>query len=144
MICNKKVFFCRIAHTSIKFRCFEKPTKNCPIPSAYNLTLLKPKLVWCFLRRLEQVRCLFRSILLIVIRKGQLNSAWIYEVIISPKMQTKNYRDFYPTKQTRMVAKKNCLPLPKNHQKKVLRSLAVWQGKNPCNVWFILGETMTS
>ena len=23
-------------------------------------------------------------------RKGQLNSEWIYEVIVSPKMQTKN------------------------------------------------------
>ena len=26
--------------------------------------------------------------------KGQLNSEWIYEVIVSPKMPTKNYRDF--------------------------------------------------
>ena len=25
--------------------------------------------------------------------KGQLNSEWIYEVIVSPKMPTKNYRD---------------------------------------------------
>jgi hypothetical protein len=38
--------------------------------------------------------------------KGQLNSEWIYEVIVSPKMQTKNYKDFCPTKQTRIVAKK--------------------------------------
>ena len=36
--------------------------------------------------------------------KGQLNSEWIYEVIFSPKMQTKNYKDFYPIKQTRIVA----------------------------------------
>ena len=35
--------------------------------------------------------------------KGQLNSEWIYEVIVSPKMQ--NYKDFCPTKQTRIVAK---------------------------------------
>ena len=28
--------------------------------------------------------------------KGQLNSEWIYEVIVSPKMPTKNYRDFNP------------------------------------------------
>ena len=27
--------------------------------------------------------------------KGQLNSEWIYEVIISPKIPTKNYRDFF-------------------------------------------------
>ena len=38
--------------------------------------------------------------------KGQLNSEWIYEVIISPKMLIKNYKDFCPTKQTRIVAKK--------------------------------------
>ena len=31
--------------------------------------------------------------------KGQLNSEWIYEVIFSPKMLTKNYPDFYPTLQ---------------------------------------------
>ena len=29
--------------------------------------------------------------------KGQLNSEWIYEVIISSKIPTKNYRDFCPT-----------------------------------------------
>ena len=28
--------------------------------------------------------------------KGQLNSEWIYEVIISPKMPTENYQDFCP------------------------------------------------
>ena len=28
--------------------------------------------------------------------KGQLNSEWIYEVIVSPKIPTKNYRDFCP------------------------------------------------
>ena len=36
--------------------------------------------------------------------KGQLNPEWIYEVIVSPKMQTKNYKDFCHTKQTRIVA----------------------------------------
>ena len=36
--------------------------------------------------------------------KGQLNLEWIYEVIVSPIMQTKNYKDFCPTKQTRIVA----------------------------------------
>ena len=29
--------------------------------------------------------------------KVQLNSEWIYEVIVSPKIPTKNYRDFCPT-----------------------------------------------
>ena len=28
--------------------------------------------------------------------KGQLNSEWIDEVIVSPKMPTKNYQDFCP------------------------------------------------
>ena len=28
--------------------------------------------------------------------KGQLNSEWIYEVIVSSKNPTKNYRDFCP------------------------------------------------
>ena len=36
--------------------------------------------------------------------KGQLNSEWIYEVIVSPKVPIKNYKDFCPTKQTRIVA----------------------------------------
>ena len=38
--------------------------------------------------------------------KGQLNLELIYEVIISPKMQTWNYKNICPTKQTRIVAKK--------------------------------------
>ena len=29
--------------------------------------------------------------------EGQLDSEWIHEVIISPKMQTKNVKDFFPT-----------------------------------------------
>ena len=32
-----------------------------------------------------------------VLSKGQLNSEWIYEVIVSPKMPTKNFKDFCPT-----------------------------------------------
>ena len=28
--------------------------------------------------------------------KGQLNSEWIYEVIVSPKMPTKHFSDFCP------------------------------------------------
>ena len=28
--------------------------------------------------------------------KGQLFSGWIYEVIVSPKMWTRNYQDFCP------------------------------------------------
>ena len=28
--------------------------------------------------------------------KGQLNSEWIYEVIVSPKVPTKNFKDFWP------------------------------------------------
>ena len=32
----------------------------------------------------------------IVFVKGQLNSEYIYEVIVSPKIPTKNYRNFCP------------------------------------------------
>ena len=44
------------------------------------------------------------KIIFILSFTGQLNSEWIYEVIISPKMQTKNYKDICPTIQTRIVA----------------------------------------
>ena len=36
--------------------------------------------------------------------KGQLNSEWIYEVIVSPNKPTKNYKDFCSTKEN-----KNCI-----------------------------------
>ena len=29
--------------------------------------------------------------------KGQLNSEWLYEVIVIPKIPTKNYKDFWST-----------------------------------------------
>ena len=60
--------------------------------------------------------------ILLEFSKDQLNSEWIYEVIVSPKMQTK---DFCPTKQTRIVAKKTAYACQKII-KKVLRSLFVW------------------
>ena len=31
-----------------------------------------------------------------MVTKGQLNSEWIYEVIVSPKIPTKNLKDFCP------------------------------------------------
>ena len=34
---------------------------------------------------------------LLAVSKGQLNSEWIYEVIVSPKMPTKIFPDFCPT-----------------------------------------------
>ena len=65
----------------------------------------------------------------------------MYEVIVSPKMQTKNYKDFCPTKQTRMVAK-NLPTLTKKSPKKSAAILVclVRQKYLVC----ILGETMTS
>ena len=39
----------------------------------------------------------YYSNLLLAVTKGQLDSEWIYEVIVSPKMPTKNYQDFCPT-----------------------------------------------
>ena len=50
-----------------------------------------------------------------VLAIGQLKSEWIYEVIVCSKMPTKFFPDFCPTKQTRIVAKKN---LPYTQQKK--------------------------
>ena len=32
----------------------------------------------------------------LAVAKGQLNSEWIYEIMVSPKMPTKNYQDFCP------------------------------------------------
>ena len=32
-----------------------------------------------------------------ILSKGQLNSKWIYVVLVSPKMATKNFPDFCPT-----------------------------------------------
>ena len=55
------------------------------------------------------------------IPKGQLNFEWIYEVIVSPEMQTKNYKDFCPTKQTRSVAKKSAY----THQKITKKSATI-------------------
>ena len=43
---------------------------------------------WIKCARHMKKKCLF---------KGHLNSEWIYEVIVSPKMQTKNHKDFCPT-----------------------------------------------
>ena len=64
--------------------------------------------------------------------KGQLNSELIYEVIVSPKMPTKIFPDFCPTKQTRIVVKKTTYIPPK---KKVLQSLFVWKGRNLEKIW---------
>ena len=36
--------------------------------------------------------------------RGQLNSEWIHEVIVSTKMPTKIFPDFCPTKQARIIA----------------------------------------
>ena len=65
--------------------------------------------------------------------KGQLNSEWIYQVIFSPKMQTKNNKDFSPTKQTRIVAKKTAY----THQK--ITKTVLWS-----LFLCILGETLIS
>ena len=47
----------------------------------------------------------YKLITYYLFKKDQLNSEWIYDVIVSPKMQTKNYKNFCLTKQTRIVAK---------------------------------------
>ena len=58
-------------------------------------------------RWVEPVRSMLEKKLLIwplFFLKGQLNSEWIYEVIVLPTMPTKNCKDFCPTKQARIVA----------------------------------------
>ena len=56
-----------------------------------------------------------------LVTKGRLNSEWSYEIIVSPKMQTKNYKDFCSTKQTRIVAKKTVY----THQKLTKKSATI-------------------
>jgi hypothetical protein len=53
-------------------------------------------------------------------------------------MQTKNYKDFCPTKQTRIVAKKTAY----SHQKitKKMCNDPCLYGRNPCNFWFAFWE----
>ena len=48
------------------------------------------------LLRITMGRQYFVDSLRTVGTKGQLNSEWIYEVIVCPKTPTKNYRDFCP------------------------------------------------
>ena len=76
--------------------------------------------------------------------KGQLNSEWIYEVIVSLKMQTKNSKDFFTTKQTRIIAKKAAY----THQKITKKSTSIFDcmvlQKSLEFLVCILGETMTS
>ena len=45
---------------------------------------------WKFVRWKIKISVLWKG------TKGQLNSEWIYEVIVSPKIPTKNYIDFCP------------------------------------------------
>ena len=54
-------------------------------------------ILW-FCNFLRHMGCCGMSVKLLLYRlhKCQLNSEWIYEVIVSPKMPTKNYQDFCP------------------------------------------------
>ena len=81
--------------------------------------------------------------------KGKLNSEWIYEVIVSPKMPTKNFKDFCPTKQKRIIAKKTAYtPDCYTHQKITKKSatiLVCLVGQKSGKILVdILGETMVS
>ena len=61
----------------------------------------------------------FQQLWLLKSAKGQLNSEWIYEVIVSPKIPSNYYRDFCPTR--------------------------LLEGREEiCGIIGILGETMTS
>ena len=75
-----------------------QPRKSC------RLSILE----WLYGHKLLYLHSFRFHVLTIILKmwigKGQLNSEWIYEFIISPKMQTKNYKDFCPTIQTRIIA----------------------------------------
>ena len=76
--------------------------------------------------------------------KGQSNSERIYEVIVSPKMQTKNYKYFCPTIQTRIVALLFCyFVVSVGSFLATILVHIVGQKSGKCLVC-ILGETMTS
>ena len=69
------------------------------------------KLIQIFQRIVLISFCLFE------IDKGQLNSEWIYEVIVFPNANQK-LQGFLPYQTNKDRSQKNCLQLPKNHQKK--------------------------
>ena len=79
-----------------------------------------------------------------VLAKGQLKSEWIYEVIVCSKMPTKNFPDFCPTKETRIVAKKTALHSSKNHQKNATVLVCLIGQKSGNILVGFLGETVTS
>ena len=47
-------------------------------------------------RKFQEILCLLCKRVNLCTVKGQLNSEWIYEVIVSPKMPTKDFPDFCP------------------------------------------------
>ena len=66
--------------------------------------------------------------------KGQLYSEWSYEVIISPKIPTKIFRDFCPTKQTKIVAEKT----EYTHQK-IIKKVSL-EGQKSGKFWLAFWE----
>ena len=115
------------------------PVKN--IVNCLSLIVQCFPCTWC--EEATKARAPMR-VLLTPAAKGQLISEWIYEIIVSPKMQTKNYKDFCPTKQTRIIAKKTAY----NHQKSTKKSVTILVClvvKKSGKFWVgILGETMIS
>ena len=78
-------------------------------------------IIWCFAMKNREENWAIKkweSQLKMEISKGQLNSEWIYEVIIFPKVQTKKCKDICPTKQTRIIAKKTACTYQKISKKK--------------------------
>ena len=55
--------------------------------------------------------------IILTLAKDQLNSEWIYEVCFSQTANQKLQR-FLPYQTNKNISQKNCLPSPKNHQKK--------------------------
>ena len=76
--------------------------------------------------------------------KGHLNSEWIYELIVPPKMPTKIFPDLCPTNQTRIVAKKTAYTHQEITKKSVMILVCLIGQKSGKFMIGILGEIMTS
>ena len=64
--------------------------------------------------------------------------------LVSPKMQTENYKDFCPIKQTGIIAKKTDYTHQKITKKSDTILVCMVGQKSEKNLVGILGETMTS
>ena len=92
-----------------------------------SIFLVQTRQIWTYLHRIKFLKILIVKIKWTVLKtrkeeiwlpvaKDQLKSEWIYEVIVSSKIPTKNYRDFWPgsllevSKSRKQIIKSQILP----------------------------------